>query len=323
VVLADGERLHFHRLLIATGAEPRRLNIDGAGLDGIHYLRELRDADRLRETLAAGGRLAVIGGGWIGAEVAASARQQGLDVAIVEPAEAMLERALGRELGDFYGQVHRDKGVDLRLGTMPLRFEGDDRVAAIRLQDGSRIECDAALIGIGAVPRTALADSAGILVENGIVATRRLETNIPGVFAAGDVVSAHHPFYNRRMRVEHWANALNQPAVAARAMLGKQASYERLPYFYSDQYEVGMEFVGDPAGFDDLVYRGDLERREFVAFWLSHGRVIAGMNVNVWDVLDDVKALIESRTPVEGDALADTGTPLADLVSATSPVAGT
>jgi 3-phenylpropionate/trans-cinnamate dioxygenase ferredoxin reductase subunit len=316
VVLAGGERLHFHRLLLATGAEPRRLSIDGADLDGVHYLRELGDADRLHDALTAGGKLVVIGGGWIGAEVAASARQLGVEVAIVEPAEAMLLRALGPGLGGFYGQLHRDNGVDLRLGSMPVRFEGEDRVAAVRLQDGGRIECDTVLVGIGVVPRTALAERAGILVENGIVATHRLETNAPGIFAAGDVVSAHHPFYNRRVRVEHWANALNQPAIAARAMLGKPGSYDRLPYFFSDQYDVGMEFAGDPAGSDELVFRGEVEQREFVAFWLSYGRVIAGMNVNVWDVLDDVKTLIQSRAPVDKSALADPSAPLGDLASA-------
>jgi 3-phenylpropionate/trans-cinnamate dioxygenase ferredoxin reductase subunit len=316
VVLAGSERLRFHRLLLATGAEPKRLSIDGATLDGVHYLRELGDSDRLREALRGAGRLVVIGGGWIGAEVAASARQLGVEVTIVEPSEAILLRALGHELGQFYGELHREKGVDLRLGAMPVRFDGPDRVAGVRLRDGSRIECDLVLVGIGVVPRTRLAEPAGIRVENGIVATRRLETNVPGVFAAGDVVSAHHPFYNRRVRIEHWANALNQPAVAARAMLGRSASYERLPYFFSDQYDVGMEFVGDPADSDQLVLRGDPARREFVAFWLSHGRLVAGMNVNVWDVTGDVKALIQSRAPIDTAALADPATPLAQVAGA-------
>src|SRR5436190_12800306 len=316
VVLTDGERLRFDRLLLAPGAEPRRLVIDGSTLAGVHYLREIGDAERLREALATAGRLVVIGGGWIGAEVAASARQLGLEVAIVEPAEVMLERALGHELGAFYGELHREHGVALHLGAMPLRFDGGNRVAAVRLHDGTKLDCDLVLVGIGASPRTELAKSAGLLVENGIVATRRLETSVPGVFAAGDVVSAHHPFYNRRVRVEHWANALNQPATAAQAMLGKDGSYDRLPYFFSDQYDVGMEFVGDPAGSDSLVFRGSLEQREFVAFWLAHGRVTAGMNVNVWDVTDQVKALIHSRSIVDPRLLADADTPLAAIVSA-------
>src|SRR3954447_2551316 len=228
----------------------------------------------------------------------------------------MLERLLGRELGGFYGELHRAYGVDVQTGVMPVRLEGDGRVAAVRLQDGGRVECDLVLVGIGVLPRTALAEAAGLLVENGVVATRGLETSVPGIFAAGDVASAQHPFYNRRIRVEHWANALNQPAVVAKSMLGKQAAYDRLPYFFSDQYDVGMEFVGDPAGSDELVLRGDPAQREFVAFWLHHGRVVAGMNVNVWDVVDDVKALISSRAPVDARSLRDADVPLAKLTPA-------
>jgi len=321
VVLRGRERLPFDRLLLATGAEPRRLVVDGADLEGIHYLRDLADANALRAAFLHSRRLVVIGGGWIGAEVAASARQLGLEVTIVEPAEVMLERALGRELGGFYGELHRANGVDVRTGAMPVRLEGDGRVAAVRLQDGGRVECDLVLVGIGVLPRTALAEAAGVLVENGVVATRGLETSVPGIFAAGDVASAQHPFYNRRVRVEHWANALNQPAVAAQSMLGKPASYDRLPYFFSDQYDVGMEFVGDPTGSDELVFRGDLAQREFIAFWLSHGRVIAGMNVNVWDVVDDVRALITSRAGVDCEALRDSDIPLPQLVSEAAPAA--
>jgi 3-phenylpropionate/trans-cinnamate dioxygenase ferredoxin reductase component len=313
VVLAEGDRLRFDRLLLATGAKPRRLGLDGVDLTGVHYLRELSDAYALRAAFGRSRRLVVIGGGWIGAEVAASARQLGLEVAIVEPAEVMLERALGRELGGFYGELHRDNGVELHTGAMPVRLDGDERVSAVRLQDGRRLECDLVLVGIGVIPRTELAERAGILVENGIIATRQLETSVPGIFVAGDVASAQHPFYGRRVRVEHWANALNQPAVAAQSMLGKPAAYDRLPYFFSDQYDVGMEFVGDPAGSDELVFRGDLAQREFIAFWLSQGRVIAGMNVNVWDVVDDIKALINSRTAVDSRSLRDSDVPLGKL----------
>src|SRR4051794_18849427 len=316
VVLRGGERLPFARLLLATGAEPRRLVVDGADLEGIHYLRDLADANALRAAFLHSRRLVVIGGGWIGAEVAASARQLGLEVAIVEPAQVMLERALGPELGAFYGQLHRDNGVAVHTGVMPARLEGADRVCGVQLADGRLLECDLALVGIGVVPRTELADAAGILVENGVISTRSLETSVPGIFAAGDVASAQHPFYKRRVRVEHWANALNQPGVAAKSMLGKQAVYDRLPYFFSDQYDVGMEFVGDPGGSDELVLRGDPAQREFVAFWLSHGRVVAGMNVNVWDVVDDVKALISSRAPVDTRSLRDADVPLAELTRA-------
>ena len=197
----------------------------------------------------------------------------------------------------------------------PQRIEGTRRVSAVALGDGRRLDADAVLIGIGATPRVELAEEAGLLVENGVVATNRLETSVDGIFVAGDVASAHHPFYHRRVRVEHWANALNQPAVAARAMLGKRALYDRLPYFYSDQYDVGMEFVGEIAGCDQVVFRGDPESREFIAFWLSRDRLVAAMNMNVWDVGDDVKRLIHSGVPLDTDELANPDVPLSDVGS--------
>jgi 3-phenylpropionate/trans-cinnamate dioxygenase ferredoxin reductase component len=315
-VLADGERIRFDTLLLATGSEPRRLTLPGAELPGIHYLRSLPDADALRDSFRHANRLVVIGGGWIGAEVAASARQLGLEVAIVEPAPVLLERALGRTLGGFYGELHREEGVDLHTGIAPWRFEGGQRVERVVLHNDQTLDCDVVLVGIGAVPRTELATQAGLLVENGVLTTTALETSASGIFAAGDVASAIHPFYNRRLRVEHWANALNQPGAAARSMLGKPIVYDRLPYFFSDQYDVGMEFVGDAVGSDDLVVRGDSGERELVAFWLAAGRVVASMAVNVWDVIEDAKRLITSRAVVERDRLADPSIPLDTLAPA-------
>jgi 3-phenylpropionate/trans-cinnamate dioxygenase ferredoxin reductase component len=316
IVLADGERIRFDTLLLATGSEPRRLTLPGAELPGIHYLRSLPDADALRDSFRHANRLVVIGGGWIGAEVAASARQLGLEVAIVEPAPVLLEHALGRTLGGFYGELHRDQGVELHTGIAPWRFEGGQRVERVVLHNDRTLDCDIVLVGIGAVPRTELATQAGLLVENGVLTTTALETSASGIFAAGDVASAIHPFYNRRLRVEHWANALNQPGAAARSMLGKPVVYDRLPYFFSDQYDVGMEFVGDAGGSDDLVVRGDSGEREFVAFWLATGRVVAAMAVNVWDVIEDAKRLITSRAVVEGARLADPSIPLETLAPA-------
>jgi 3-phenylpropionate/trans-cinnamate dioxygenase ferredoxin reductase subunit len=317
VETAGGERIGYDRLLISTGAEPRVLPVPGADLDGIHYLRTLADSDtiaaRLRE---GGGRLAVIGAGWIGAEVAASARQKGLDVALVEVASTPLERVLGRGLGEVYASVHRDNGVDLRTGVGIESFEGSGRVERVRLADGATIDCDFVVVGVGVGPRTQLAEAAGIDVDNGILVSESLETSVPGVFAAGDVANAVHPFYGGRVRVEHWANALNQPKVAAQAMLGKPASYERHPYFYSDQYDLGMEYTGYAPGWDEVVIRGDVDARELIAFWLKDGRVLAGMNVNVWDVTDAIKALIDSRREVPVEQLRDTDVPLEDLAAA-------
>jgi 3-phenylpropionate/trans-cinnamate dioxygenase ferredoxin reductase subunit len=317
VALAGGDRIRFDRLLIATGAEPRRLAVPGAELDGVHHLRDLADADAIGARLEDGGRAVVVGGGWIGAEVAASARAKGLEVTIVERGEVPLERVLGREVGAVYAQVHRDHGVELLTGAVLEAFEGwHGRVERVRLAGGRAVDADFVVVGVGVAPRIGLAKEAGLHVDDGIVVGERLETSASGVFAAGDVANAFHPFYGRHLRVEHWANALNQPTVAARAMLGQPASYDRLPYFFSDQYDVGMEYTGFATSWDEVVFRGDPEAREFVAFWLEDGRVAAGMNVNVWDVIDPIKDLIRSRAEVDADRLRDLDTPLEEVAVA-------
>ena len=314
LALSDGDGLDFDRLLIATGAEPRRLSVAGAELDGVRYLRDFADSDAIAARLERGGRVVVVGAGWIGAEVAASARVKGLEVTVLEQSEFPLEHVLGREVGEIYAQVHRDHGVELLGGAAVEAFEGGDAgVERVRLAGGRTIDADFVVVGVGVVPRTALAEEAGISVEDGIVVDQRLETSAAGVFAAGDVANAFHPFYERRLRVEHWANALNQPAVAAQSMLGKAAAYERLPYFFSDQYDVGMEYSGFATSWDEVVFRGDTEAREFIAFWLEGGRVVAGMNVNVWDVTDPIQELIRSRSTVDADRLRDPDTPLGEV----------
>jgi 3-phenylpropionate/trans-cinnamate dioxygenase ferredoxin reductase subunit len=310
VELAGGERLTYDRLLLATGAEPRRLQVPGAELDGVHYLRDFADSDALAARLTERGRVVVIGAGWIGCEVAASARQKGLEVALVETAGVPLEGVLGREVGSIYAAVHRDHGVELHTGARLEGFEGDGRVERVRLAGGTVLDCDFVVVGIGVTPRIRLAEQAGLAVGDGILVSQRLETSVPGVFAAGDVANAFHPFFGRKLRVEHWANALNQPATAARAMLDKPASYDRLPYFFSDQYDVGMEYTGHAADWDEVVLRGDPAAPEFIAFWLRDGRVLAGMNVNVWDVTDAIKALITSRRVIPVERLRDPDVPL-------------
>jgi 3-phenylpropionate/trans-cinnamate dioxygenase ferredoxin reductase subunit len=310
VELDGGERIAWDRLLLATGARPRLLTVPGADLDGVYYLRELRDADTLAARLREGGRAVVIGGGWIGAEVTASARQLGVDVTLVERASVPLERVLGPELGQFYAGVHRDHGVELLTGVGVERLEGAGRVERVVLSDGRAVDCDFVVAGIGVTPRTELAEEAGIATDDGITVSERLETSVPGIYAAGDVANALHPFYGRRLRVEHWANALNQPATAAQAMLGKQAAYDRLPYFFSDQYDVGMEYTGYATSWDEVVFRGDPEGGEFIAFWIEHGRVVAGMSVNVWEVVDSIEALIRTRRAVDLAKLRDVDVPL-------------
>jgi 3-phenylpropionate/trans-cinnamate dioxygenase ferredoxin reductase subunit len=311
VVLAGGERLRFDRLLLATGAEPRRLGIPGAELGGVHYLRTAEDSGALRARLDAGGHVVVVGAGWIGAEVAASARQKGLDVTVIEPAALPLERVLGPEVGAIYRDVHLDHGVEMLLGTGVAAFEGEGAVERVVTDGGRGIECDLVVVGIGVTPRVELARAAGLAVGDGVLVDAELRSSDPAVFAAGDVAGAEHPFYGRRVRVEHWANAREQGPAAARGMLGAGAPYDRIPYFFSDQYDVGMEYAGYATGWDDVVFRGDPATREFVAFWLAGGRVVAGMNVNVWEVNEAIQELIRSRVPVDRARLADPDVPLA------------
>jgi 3-phenylpropionate/trans-cinnamate dioxygenase ferredoxin reductase subunit len=315
LTLDDGETVRYDRLLLATGAEPRTLTIPGNELDGVMYLRSIDDCDALRTRLDRGGAVVVIGAGWIGAEVAASARQRGLDVTVVDPASVPLERVLGSEVGAVYRDIHADHGVRMLLGTGVERFEGGSAVERVLTTDGRTLDCDFVVVGVGVQPRTALAAQAGIAVENGILADAHLQTGAPGVFAAGDVANAHHPFYARRIRVEHWANALHQGPLAARTMLGHEDVYDRLPYFFSDQYDVGMEYSGYATGRDRVVFRGDPASREFIAFWMAEGRVLAGMNVNVWDVADPIRALIASGGAVDERRLTDPDVPLTELLA--------
>jgi 3-phenylpropionate/trans-cinnamate dioxygenase ferredoxin reductase subunit len=310
--LVGGERLAYDRLLLATGAAPRRLRLPGAELDGVLELRSMADSDALRGRVDEGGRLVVIGAGWIGSEVAASARQRGMDVTVVAPEAVPLERVLGPEVGGIYGDLHRDHGVELRMEVGVASLEGDGRVERVRLRDGATIVCDAVVVGVGAAPRTALAEAAGLAVDNGVLVDGRLETSVPGIFAAGDVANHLHPVLGR-LRVEHWDNALHQGPAAARAMLGADEAYARTPYFFSDQYDVGMEYTGFATSWDRVVFRGDPASREFIAFWLAGGRVVAGMNVNVWDVAESIGALIGH--PADQRRLADPDVPLDDLVA--------
>jgi 3-phenylpropionate/trans-cinnamate dioxygenase ferredoxin reductase component len=314
VVLAGGERLAYDALLLAPGAEPRRLrDVPGTELDGVLVLRTIDDCEALRAAIEGAGRLLVVGAGWIGTEVAASARTLGTEVTLVDPLALPLERVLGTRMGEVFRDLHADHGVDLRLGRGLEALEGAGRVERARLADGSTVEADAVVVGIGVEPRTALAE--GVLdVADGVLVDERLRASAPGVFAAGDVARAHHPFFGEALRVEHWANALHQGPVAARGMLGRDVAYDRLPYFFSDQYDLGMEYVGHPVGAEELVVRGDLAAREFVAFWTAGGRVLAGMNVNVWDVVDPIQDLIRSRAAVDPERLADPDVPLEELV---------
>jgi 3-phenylpropionate/trans-cinnamate dioxygenase ferredoxin reductase subunit len=280
------------------------------------YLRSVGDSDALRDRLDGGGAVVVVGAGWIGAEVAASARQRGLEVTVLDPLAVPLERVLGTEVGAVYRDVHADHGVQMQLGIHVEAFEGGTAVERVRTSDGRELACDFVVVGVGVQPRTALAAQAGLAVDNGILVDERLQTSAPGVFAAGDVANAHHPFYDEPIRVEHWANALHQGPAAAHAMLGKGEAYDRLPYFFSDQYDVGMEYAGFARAWDRVIFRGDPATREFIAFWMVGDRVVAGMNVNVWDVTDPIQRLIHERVAVDDRRLADHDVALDELVPA-------
>lgn len=314
VTLDGGETVAYDKLLLATGSTPRKLPIPGADLDGVVSLRTLDDSDRLREELSPGGkRLVLIGSGWIGMEVGATARTLGNEVVILERDPIPLANAIGDELGEIFAQLHREHGVDLRTSVNVESIVGDaGRATGVRLATGEIFDADLVLVGVGVVPNTALAEAAGLEVENGILVDESLRTSETDIFAAGDVANAFHPLIGQRLRSEHWANALNEGPAAARAMLGLDVRFEDIPYFYTDQFDVGMEYSGYGPLMRDaqLVCRGDLPGREFIAFWLQDGRVVAGMNVNVWDVNEQVQRLIREGERVDAERLADASVPL-------------
>lgn len=318
VTLPDGSTLDYDKLALATGSTPRKPPLTGIDAPNVYTLRTIADSDTLIELFNQSDSLAIVGAGWIGLEVAAAARGAGLAVTIVESAEQPLLGALGPEMGAVFADLHTSHGVDLRLGTQVTEITTHDGGEAqladgLRLGDGSTVSADAILVAVGARPNIELAAEAGLAVDGGVLVDANLLTSDPDIVAVGDIAEQSHPLLNRRIRVEHWANALNQPAVAAATMLGKSASYDRLPYFFTDQYDLGMEYTGyaAPGDYDRVVVRGDTSTREFVAFWLdSDNRVLAGMNVNVWDVTDRIKELVTAGDPVDPEKLADTSTPL-------------
>ncbi|MFE9534061.1 NAD(P)/FAD-dependent oxidoreductase [Streptomyces sp. NPDC006691] len=325
VRLGDGTLIQYDRLLLATGAEPRRLDVPGTDLAGVHHLRRLAHSERLRHVLKALGRdnghLVISGAGWIGLEVAAAARGYGAEVTVVEPEATPLHNVLGPELGQLFADLHAEHGVRFHFGARLTEIVGQDgMVLAARTDDGEEHLAHDVLAAIGAAPRTSLAENAGLALADrahggGIAVDASLRTSDPDIFAAGDVAAVHHPLLDTRLRVEHWANALNGGPAAARAMLDQHVTYDRVPYFFSDQYDLGLEYSGwaPPGSYDQVVIRGDAGKREFIAFWLQDRRVLAGMNVNVWDVTEPIQALIRGGAQVDTEALADPSVALDSL----------
>jgi NADPH-dependent 2,4-dienoyl-CoA reductase/sulfur reductase-like enzyme len=312
-----GSTLPYDKLLLTAGASPRRLDIPGDTLDGIHYLRRLPDTDALRAAFRAGARVVIIGAGWIGLETAAAARLAGCEVTVIEPQPVALYYQIGPELGAVFAALHQAHGVKFRFGETAAEFHGDaaGHVGSVLTSSGEILPADAVVVAIGAAPNIGLASAVGLEVSNGVVTDAAMHTSAPDVFAAGDVANSYNPLLGMRVRVEHWANALHGGPAAARSMLGQEVSYDRVPYFFSDQYDLGMECSGvpSPGNYDQVVYRGDPSTLEFIAFWLSAGHVVAGMNVNVWDVTDDIQSLIRSARPVDPARLADQSIPLGEI----------
>jgi len=311
VTCDDGQTVGYDRLLLATGSEPRRLRLPGADRDQVVYLRQLEDCDRLRIAFGESSRVAIIGAGWIGLEVAAAARARGLEVTVLETADLPLLRVLGPEVAQVFADLHRAHGVHLLTGVQVavLTEEG------VELVDGTTVPADLIVVGVGIAPVVTLAADAGLAVSDGVDVDEHLRTADPAVFAAGDVANALHPTLGRRLRVEHWENARRQGALAARSMLGQDVVFDRLPYFFSDQYELGMEYVGyvAPGASDRVVFRGDVARHEFIAFWLGGGRVLAAMTVNRWDLVGDLEALIVSAREVDPARLSDPAIGLSEV----------
>lgn len=313
VQLSAGDDVSFDTLVLATGAAPRQLTVPGVELARVHLLRTAEDALRLRDAIRAATRVAVVGAGWIGSEVVASARQIGVDVVLIDPAPVPLHRVLGDEVGAVFRSLHSDHGVTLRMSTGVRELRGVDTVEAIVLDDGRVEAADVVVIGVGVTPRVEIAERAGLRTDNGIVVDEHLETSVAGIFAAGDVANAWHPHYQRHLRVEHWANALNQGVTAGGNAAGNRDTYTRLPYFFSDQYDLGLEYVGHGSSDDAVAIRGDTDSREFIAFWHRDGTITAAMNVNVWDVVDDLRVIIEARTPINPARLTNPDVPIAEL----------
>ncbi len=315
--IPPGGTLTYDKLLLVPGASPRRINIPGATLDGVLYLRTLPDSDRLREAFTAGRRVVIVGAGWIGLETAAAANMAGCQVTVIEPQPSPLYAALGPELGEAFAELHRSHGVEFRFGDAAAEFHGDaaGRVGSVLTAKGEVLPANVVVVAIGVAPNVGLATSAGLEVSNGVVTDAALRTSDPDIYAAGDVANSFNPLLGRLVRVEHWANALHGGPAAARSMLGQPVTYDRVPYFYSDQYDLGMECSGlpEPGTYDEVVYRGDRPGLEFIAFWLSAGKLVAGMNVNVWDVTDDIQSLIRSARTLDPSRLADPTVPLAEI----------
>jgi 3-phenylpropionate/trans-cinnamate dioxygenase ferredoxin reductase subunit len=313
----SGEQFDYDKLLLTTGSSPRHLKVPGSDLDGVLYLRRVDDCEAIKAAFVTAKRVAIIGAGWIGLETAAAARATGVETTVMETAELPLVRILGPEVAEIFLNLHTGYGVTMLMGVEVAEITGvDHQVTGVRLVDGRHIDADVVVVGVGIAPNTELGEAAGLTIDNGIVVDEYLRSSDPDVFAAGDVANVWYPLLDRHLRLEHWSAALNQGPVAAANMMGGAVAYDRVPYFYSDQYDLGMEYSGfvDTGNYDQIVFRGEVTEGKYIAFWLSKGRILAGMNVNVWDVTDAIADLVRSGAQIDVNRLRDPEVPLEDLL---------
>ena len=303
--LDDGERVAYDRLLITTGSRNRRLPVAGQDLEGIYSLRTVADSDRIRAEIAPGRKAVVVGMGFIGSEVAASLRQTGVEVVVVDRNEVPLRRVLGEEVGRVIAGIHRDHGTTMIFEDRVAAFEGEGRVERVTTERGRSIECDFVVVGLGVEPVTELVAGTGVEIDNGIVVDEYLRTGVEGIYAAGDVANHYHPVFGRRIRVEHWRNALEQGPAAARNMMGRDEPYEEVPWFWSDQYEHNLQYAGFHTEWDELVVRGSMEERNFVAFYRKEERVLAAVAVNRGKDLRRSISLIRDQETIDAARLCD------------------
>jgi len=317
LTVQSGEQFEYDKLLLTTGSSPRHLKVTGGDLDGVLYLRRVADCEAIKAAFVTAKRVAIIGAGWIGLETAAAARAAGVEVTVLETAELPLVRVLGHEVAEIFLDLHTRHGVTMEMSVEVSEITGvEHRATGVRLGDGRQIDADVVVVGVGIAPNTELAEAAGLTVDSGIVVDENLKSSDPDVFAAGDVANVWYPSLGRHLRLEHWSAALNQGPVAAANMMGRAVAYDRVPYFYSDQYDLGMEYSGyvESGHYDQIVFRGEVSEGKYIAFWLDQGRVLAGMNVNVWDVSDTIAELVRFGTPIDVTRLQDPKVPLDDLL---------
>jgi 3-phenylpropionate/trans-cinnamate dioxygenase ferredoxin reductase subunit len=318
VELDGGERVSYDALLVASGGRNRRIPIPGIDLESIYGLRTVADSDRIRAEIAPGRKAVVVGMGFIGSEVAASLRQSGVEVVVVDRNAVPLRRVLGEEVGRVVEEIHRDHGTELIFDDEVAAFEGAGRVELITTARGRRIECDFVVVGLGVEPATELFAGTGVEIDNGVLVDEYLRTGVEGIYAAGDVANHYHPVFKRHIRVEHWQNALKQGPAAARNMLGENEPYDEIPWFWSDQYEHNLQYAGFHTEWDELVVRGSMDERNFVAFYRKDGRVLAAVAINGGRDLRRSIPLIKTQEEVAAATLGDLDVDLRTLTGAAS-----